>query len=285
VASTFVQWIDRQAWFHTLIRVLGVRPAASLFLRLFPVSRTFSSGTRVRVADLEAFFLRDEIFERETYRRALVLAGDVKTVVDIGCNVGFFCCYLRHYFQRTDFQGLCIDANSEVLKQTRHNLAVNGLSGIRSYHGLVGPRGGEATQDFYVYASHLGSSQFVKPESGRALKGKWKKVAVPVLKVSEIWQKEYGTREIDLLKIDIEGSEGALLTADSALFRQTKSLVVEWHKWLVEEAELLPVLHQLGFIHRELLETGKTADLWFFSRSPIRGNPHSAPLIGVSGES
>jgi len=267
MASTFVQWIDRQSWVHALVRTLRLRALVSFLLGIRPLVRTYPSGARVEAADLESFFLSDEIFQRETYRRALEQAGQVRTVVDLGCNVGFFCCYLRHHFGRADFRGLGIDANPTLLERARRNLQLNGLEGIRLRHGLVGATEGNSTQDFYLYASHLGSSQFIQPESGRTLKGNWKKIVVPVLKPGEIWEGEYGDLPIDLLKIDIEGSEGKLLQADPVLFRHTKAIVLEWHKWLVKEEELFPVLRQMGFTRQEPLETGKTADLWFFSRN------------------
>lgn len=270
MAPTFAQWIDRQQWFHALVRMLRLRALVSLFLRIRPWSRTFPSGTRVEVTDLESFYLSDEIFHRETYRRALTLAGDVRTVMDIGCNIGFFCCYLRSYFGRSDFSGMGIDANPAILKQTRRNLQLNDLHGIKLVHGLAGGSQESPTQDFYLYASHLGSSQFAQSETGRVLKGDWKKIVVPVLNPIELWRAEYGDTPIDLLKIDIEGSEGKLLSTHAALFQQTKCAVLEWHKWLVKEEELFPVLHELGFIYREALETGKTAELWFFSRKDPR---------------
>jgi FkbM family methyltransferase len=220
----------------------------------------------VEMADLESFFLTDEIFQRQTYRRALEAAGDVHSVVDLGCNVGFFSCYLRYFFNRNDFRGFGVDANAQVLTRARRNLDSNGLQGIKLLHGLVGASAENSNQDFFVYASHLGSSQFIEPEEGRTVKGTWTKTVVPVLKISEIWRSEHGEALIDLLKVDIEGSEGKLLRADPELFRRTKCLVLEWHKWLVNREELFPVLEELGFTRSEALETGKSADLWLFFR-------------------
>lgn len=266
MSATLVQWIDRQAWVHVLVRTLRLRALASWFLRLRPLSRSYPSGTIVEVADLESIFLRDEIFQRETYRAALAQVGKVKTVVDLGCNVGFFCCYLRHYFQRTDFRGFGIDANAAVLKRAERHLQVNGLNGIKLFHGLVGSTTDAPVHDFYVYASHLGSSQFVEIETGREAKGSWTKREVPVLTPSKLWREKYGNEMIDLLKIDIEGSEGKLVQADPALFLQTKSIVLEWHKWLVREEELFQKLRDLGFTRQERLDATSSAELWFFSR-------------------
>lgn len=267
MSLSLVQWIDRHWWFHGAIRALRIRSLASWFLRKHPRLKSFPGGTRVEIGDLESFFLSDEIFRRQTYRQALVLAGDVRTVVDLGCNVGFFCCYLRCHFGRSDFRGLGIDANPGLLRRAGRNLALNGLTGIKLLEGLVGGAKENSFQDFFLYASHLGSSQFVQPEEGRLKKGGWTKVVVPTLKASEIWTREYGDAQIDLLKVDIEGSEGALLRTDPALFQRTKCIVLEWHKWLVKDRELFPVLEQMGFTHGEKLEAGASTELWFFSRA------------------
>jgi FkbM family methyltransferase len=266
MAVTLVQWIDRQSWVHDLVRRLRLRAGLSRLLSLRPLVRRGAFGTRVEVADLESFYLSDEIFRRETYRRALVRAGEVKTVLDLGCNVGFFCCYLRHHFGRTDFRGLGIDANPTVLGRARRNLERNALTGIQLRQGLVGGAKEGGTQDFYLYASHLGSSQFVRPEVGRVLKGDWAKIEVPVLEASGIWQAAYGDEPIDLMKMDSEGSEGALLKGDPALFRRVRCLVLEWHKWLVPENEIFPQLLAAGLSYAEKLEAGETTELWFFSR-------------------
>ncbi len=265
MSVSFVQWIDRQPWFHAMARILPMRMLASWVLRLRPLSRPVSSGMVVAVTDLESLHLRDEIFQRETYRRALALAGDVRTVIDLGCNVGFFCCYLRHYFNRTDFRGFGIDANLKVLERAERNLELNGLTGIELFHGLVGNVEESLTPDFYVHASHLKSSQFIQVEEGKKLKD-WTRVDVPVLMPGEIWRDQFGDQPLDLLKISIEGSEGNLLRADPALFWQTKCVVLKWHKRLVEPEELFPILEDFGFNHREALEKDADTELWFFSR-------------------
>jgi FkbM family methyltransferase len=267
MAATLVQWVDRQSWFHAVVRGLRLRALVARWLKFRPVVRSYSSGTRVEVADLESFYLSDEIFRRETYGPALAHAGDVRTVLDLGCNVGFFCCYLRHHFGRADFAGVGIDANPAVLARARRNLDLNGLTNIRLHHGLVGGDAANATQGFHLYPSHLGSSQFLETEKGRVAKGEWTRIDVPVLQASAIWRAEQGDTPIDLLKIDIEGSEGKLLRADPALFELARNIVLEWHRWLVPEEEIFPRLRALGFSRSEKLDAGENTELWFFSRS------------------
>ena len=166
MGGTFLQWVDRQGWVHGVVRGLRLRALAATALRIWPWRRRLAGGTVVEMGDLESFFLVDEIFGRATYREALERAGEVRTVVDLGCNVGFFCCYLRSFYKRSDFAGLGIDANRALLKRARRNLDLNGLGGIALVEGLVGAEGAGEAQAFHVYASHLGSSQFEAPEEG-----------------------------------------------------------------------------------------------------------------------
>jgi FkbM family methyltransferase len=246
------------------MQILRMRMVASWFLRRWPLSRSYPSSVVVEAADLESVFLCDEIFERETYRRVLDLAGEVKTVIDLGCNVGFFCCYLRHYFGRGDFLGFGIDANVAVLERAERNLHRNGLDAIELFYGLVGSVTDTSTHHFYVRASHLHSSQFMQEEAGK--EGARTRIDVPVLIPGELWRDGYGDKPIDLLKIGIEGSEGKLLQTDPALFWQTKCVVLEWHKRLVSEEEIFPALRDFGFIRQERLRVCSSTELWFFSR-------------------
>ena len=266
MSVTLGQWVDRQHWFHAVVRILHMRALATWFLRRQPLSRAYSSGVVVEMADLESIFLRDEVFQREIYRRALTQAGEVRTVIDLGCNVGFFCCYLRHYFGRVDFRGFGIDANVAVLERAEHHFQLNGLDRMELFHGLVGCTDNASIHDFYVHASHLESSQFFHEETEKKAGSAWIKREVPVLVPGELWRDGYGDEMIDLLKITIEGSEGKLLQIDPALFWQTKCIVLEWHKRFVKEEEIFPALHDFGFTHHERLEAGPNAELWFFSR-------------------
>lgn len=240
---------------------------AAWMQRRHPDLRTFSSGTVVETADVESFRFSGDIFDREIYRSALERAGEVRTVIDLGCHAGFFCCYLRHFFGRDDFRGFAIDANVEMLERAERNFERNGIRGIALYLGLVGTTEDTLLQDFYVAPAHLQSSQFgpTRRDPNRALG--WTKVEVTVLLPGEIWRNEHGDDLIDLLKIDIAGSEGMLLQSDPALFWQTRCIILRWHKRFVEEGELFPILRDYGFTREELLEPGEETELWFFSRS------------------
>ena len=265
MVAMLAQWIDRQSWFHSLMQIGWMQKLASRIL-FKSLIRSYPSGVSVKITDAESLQLSDEIFQCEPYRRALELAGDVRMVIDLGCNIGFFCCYLHHYYGRTDFRGFGIDANVQVLEKAEQNLELNGLRGMELFHGLVGNMEENLTPDFFVHAAHPNSSQFIRSRTGKSLGSGWTKIEVPVLMPGELWRDQYGDTPIDLLKIDIVGSEGNLLRADPALFWQTRCIVLKWYKEYTEEEEIFPVLRDYGFTRHEALETGSAVELWFFSR-------------------
>jgi hypothetical protein len=53
--------------------------------------------------------------------------------------------------------------------------------------------------------------------------------------------------EVDLVKIDIEGGEQALLTGPAEWLYRTKAIIVEFHPGLVDCPSLAQLLEQLGF--------------------------------------
>ena len=66
---------------------------------------------------------------------------------------------------------------------------------------------------------------------------------------------EHCRKPVDLLKLDIEGAEEAVLThlADSGALRQVRRLVCEWHQWTPEAPGLHLILGRLvraGFVYR-----------------------------------
>ena len=259
-----IAWLDKQNWFHELVRSTGLRRAAGALLRLRPLRRRLPSGAVFEIRDLESLFLFNEIVVRNVYGPALERTGPVRTVVDVGCNVGFFACYLRHCGGR-DLRGLAIDANPKVLALARRNLDANGLPHITTIHALVGEAPGECEKPFFLYPSHLGSSRFPREEPGRPPKGPWRRIRVPTISLVELCSEARFPDGIDLLKIDIEGSEADLLRHDAAVLPRVRAAVVEIHRWLAAPADVACPMEKAG-LKGACLSRQENTEIWFFSR-------------------
>ncbi len=239
-------WLDQQAWFHAALRWLGIRRLANAMLARWPQKKSGQHGTVWRVRNLEGLFLYHEIVEAEAYGQPLADVSNLQTVLDVGCNEGYFLGYLKHRGWG-DLQGLAVDANGAVLPAVQRLLEENQLNGIEAVQGLVGQATEEAEASFYVYPSHLGSSRFAVEEPGRVSKGAWQEVRVSVLALGQLWAERFGDVPIDLLKIDIEGSELDLLETEPELIRRARLVLMEVHTWLVDPAEVERQMQGLGF--------------------------------------
>jgi len=264
---TFVQRLDQLPGFHLLVRWLKVRQMAALLLRGFPITRTLpGSGVRYRCRYLETFFLADEFFTRNAYSRAIDPKA-TRTFADLGCNAGLFAALLAHETGRRDLQGLMVDANPEMVEETRWILGANKLDQIVPLHGLVGAAGAGEAADFYLLPSNLGSSQYPVYEPGKPVKGEWKKTTVPRIDLEATWRKHFGDARCHLLKVDIEGSEGSLLKAETEFLRRVDALVLEWHKWIVSRESLEETLRHQGFALVEVLQENETTGIAWYKRT------------------
>lgn len=71
---------------------------------------------------------------------------------------------------------------------------------------------------------------------------------MPTFAIQSEWEKRYGTKLVDLLKIDIEGSEFDLLRREISFIKKSvKVIVCEWHNWHVSLQEIEQFLALHGF--------------------------------------
>lgn len=265
VDATWIQKLTRVPALHHAIRVMRVQSVVRGVLGLRPIVRKLPSGIRYRVRHLESMVLADEIFRREIYRRALE-GRKVETFVDLGCNVGYFPCYVAHFTGRRDVVGLAVDGNEAMVRETQWHVDYNGLSKVACHHGAVGFPKDVKEVDFYLAASNVASSAQPKQNPLVPEKGKLRKVRVPTVDLAEAWQRHAGDREIDVLKIDVEGSECDVLRTIPDVLKKTRAVVVEWHKWITTGNALEDVLGPLGFEREVLISEDEHAGVAVFVR-------------------
>ena len=269
-ASSLLGQLDRWPIVHTLVRVTRVRYAIRWLLSRFPIRRTLESGVTYRIRTLDGLSAADEIFNRGVYDRA-VRDSELRTFIDLGCNIGLFPCMLTHRTGRKDLEGIVIDANEVTLEEARWHLEQNGLKGVRSVLGLVGAADStDGTSDFYICPSDLGSSQFLTPEPGRPSKGKWEKRRVPTITVEEVWTRHFGEKRVNLLKVDIEGSEELFLKAEAEFLQRVDAIVLEVHLWLVDAEQVGRTLSSAGFSPPEVLVKEGLTEVLYYRRPRTR---------------
>lgn len=231
--------IIHKKWFHQLIKVLRLQHISRRILKM--VSPTFKhEGISYRLRTPESFSIASEVFKRPTYDR-LLRQVDVRTVVDLGCNTGFFTCLLASRYGSDSLKGVLVDADAEVLEECRWHLRENGIDGCQSVCAIVGPADTE-TADFYVADFNISSSTRPFDDSYPFPLQTVRSVSCPVVSLASLFETTFGNERINLLKVDIEGSEKELLAQDLACLQQVDWIVIEWHKWVL----------QLDYLNRRL---------------------------------
>jgi len=164
-------------------------------------------------------------------------------VVDLGANIGltalFFC---QEYAPRRVVVVEPDPANAEVLRAN----AAHCSSEIEVIVAAVGPKDGVV-----FFAESEESNLGHVADTGRPVTC----ISMPSL------MKSSGLPRIDLLKVDIEGGEGELLTHDNEWLDLVGSIMIEFHPQVVDEPALISLLQSKGFrylAHTDATRLGKS---------------------------
>ena len=188
------------------------------------------NGVRVRYrlnrGDIQSI---REVWLEGAYRLPFPVSKGV--LVDIGANIGLTSIWLTKEYGFTNI--IAVEPDKENAALVRKNFDLNGIRGT-IMDAAIGPYDGTAkfqTAD----ESNLGrlshEGQIVTVISMRSILDR--------LRLSEV----------DLVKIDIEGGEQALLTGPVEWLYQTKAIIAEFHPNVVDYATLTQLLERLGFKH------------------------------------
>jgi len=174
------------------------------------------SGPRLelRPAPFGDLFGAHEIFVRDVYRcpNPEVLSS-VHNIVDVGANIGLSCIYWAHNFKAA--QILAFEPHPRHIQILKRNAQLNHLENrLTLIEAAAGQAPGEAVLSDASLCSSLVSPN--NDESG---------IHVPIVDLFKTLE----NRKIDLLKIDIEGYEYAILQDERLSSLSAAVVVMEWH--------------------------------------------------------
>jgi len=235
------------------VKALRLHLLANRWLRWFPVVNTLpNSGIRYRARRVESLGLSAEMFDRGLLYTTSGLPDQIRTFADLGCNVGYFTCWLCDRMKSTELKGLMVDANFAAVEDARWHVAANHLKNVHVLEGIVGAAQDDERASFYVHASNVCSTTLPADGDSRD-SSTWTKIEAPCVKVEESWVKFFGDAPCELLKIDVEGSEMDFFRNEETFLKRVQTILLEWHKWRVSLAELEAFLGGKGFSLKTVL--------------------------------
>jgi FkbM family methyltransferase len=251
-----ILWLAGLEMLRKGVKFLRLHRLANWWLHCFPVVKTLpESGIRYRARRVESLGLSVEMFDKAELYSISDLPADIRTFADLGCNVGYFTCWLCDRLKNRQLQGVMIDANAEAVEDAQWHVEINGLKDVRALHGLVGVKSESGKANFFLHTSNVCSTA-TPVEENAGTNQTWTKVQVPVINLEEKWKSLFGETPCDLLKVDIEGSEMDFFQNEPAFLLRTKAILLEWHKWRVTLPEIESFLAKKNFVVKKILHDG-----------------------------
>ncbi|OGS08369.1 MAG: hypothetical protein A2270_02785 [Elusimicrobia bacterium RIFOXYA12_FULL_51_18] len=198
-----------------------------------------SAGFKVKYCTVESFlYLFREIFLMQAYW--FVTENRSPFIIDCGANIGMASLYFKALYPGAEI--LAFEPDPESFANLRDNVSRGGLKGIVLRNEALLKEGG--TVDLYYSGESPGS--LCASTLPARLPGPSKKVSAARLS-------GYISREVDFLKIDIEGAETDVIAelASSGKLGFIKRMAVEYHHHIDARVDslsvILGVLEEAGF--------------------------------------
>ena len=195
-------------------------------------------GFEVFYGDFRLFYtLFNEVFVEKNY--SVDSLGKSPTIIDAGGNIGISTLFFKYFYP--DAKILVFEPDSTNFQILKKNVESNKLKGVEMYNLALSDRTGQISlyERTDVEGGDIGvslSKSFRENYHSENLK----EITVKCDKLSR-----YIADEVDLLKIDIEGSEGKVIgeLSKSGKLSLIKNISMEFH--LIEENPLSEMLSKL----------------------------------------
>jgi len=212
-----------------------------------------ATGRRLRLASCGRNYLSFELFWRGLDYYEPLTAGLIRTLtgprglfVDVGANIGFHSLMLASV--RPNFDIVAFEPHPDLHAMLADNVAANDFGRIAIERCALSDR--EGARSFYLNRSHMSAS--LEPNFDRSHTGV---IDVPVTTLDAYLARRGDVPERFLLKVDIEGHEGALLAgAEQTLRKHRPDIVTEAATPL--PADALELLRRCGYRFRQISDEG-----------------------------
>lgn len=200
--------------------------------RRFRSSRLLSDGSTIlhRPDDRKII---EEIFERGSYSRAVIVDGDV--VIDVGAHIGVFSLYAAR--KTPHGRIIAVEPAPPNLELLRENVRRNGLRNVKVLACAVSDRRGEAK--LFSVGDHA-MYQLETPAADLPF------TVAELRTLDDLFEAE-GLSVCHLLKVDAEKSELAVLKGGERTLRKTRQVIVEACKDDGLHEKVISFLEGLGF--------------------------------------
>jgi FkbM family methyltransferase len=180
-------------------------------------------------------------YEEENVEVLFSFLEDGAVFLDIGANLGLFSLRIADRIRRNG-RVFAFEPHPMLVKFARHSIDYSGLSGLVTVFNL-GLSDTEAATEFRFEKGHLGGGAIGHSNDAE----KFDNVTAKVKRFDDLFGPDF---KVDLVKIDVEGHELAVLRGMRETLRRSPSVKVMFEKLGVNagyEDEIESLFHELGF--------------------------------------
>ncbi len=184
--------------------------------------------------------LKDEIFNKEIYK---IETNSLEPIIfDVGAHIGLATLYFKIKYPNSKI--FAFEPNPNIFPILEENIICNDLKNVELFNiGLTNTKG---IQDFYVDCS--GKDCFSTGSfTPNAWNGKQKTINI---KVETDMLSKYISKTVDILKMDVEGSENEILKdlQEQKKLQLFKNIIIEFHPIGGRKyKKLVEILEENGF--------------------------------------
>jgi FkbM family methyltransferase len=176
-------------------------------------------------------FIYDEIFKKEIYK--FNTTSPIPYIVDAGANIGLSVLYFKQLYPNSKI--VAFEPDDYIFSYLKKNIIEHELDGVLLIKKALWDN--ETSLKFYSEGA----------DGGRIANQNDKD---KIINVQTIQLREFISKKVDLLKIDIEGAETKVLINCRDLLVNVERIFVEYHSFRNEPQELhhlLSILNSAGF--------------------------------------
>jgi FkbM family methyltransferase len=186
-------------------------------------------GYQVKYLDPASFrIVAREVFVKAEY--FFEAKNDSPVILDCGANIGLATLFFKRLYPKARIHSF--EADPTTASVLKHNVEQNHLSDVTVSNLLLADHTG--VEKFYIAADTAGSLRMSADASRLAKQGR--EICVPAARLSE-----YIDGPVDLLKLDVEGSEFAVMRdlVASGKVALVSKMIIEYHHKIGNEASHL----------------------------------------------
>ncbi|MEM7501127.1 MAG: FkbM family methyltransferase [Pseudomonadota bacterium] len=195
-------------------------------------------GYKLNICNYEGYkFLLNELFINQEY--AFNGVGDAPFIIDCGSNIGMSIIFFKDRYANAEI--VAFEPDDEAFACLEKNVQENNFDKVTVNKKAVSKDGGEIS--FFVEGSGDGSLTSSLAETTNS-----RRVTIDSVKLSD-----FIDREVDILKMDIEGAETEVIQelSDAGKLRNIKQMSIEYHHHCYsagdEMSKILQTLEQNDF--------------------------------------